>query len=77
MILHRIGALILVDRVKARAEVLGAIEKAEGNRARAAMLLEASERSLYRWVSELELGHAVDRLCKLRGFPVWPGPPRK
>jgi len=56
-----------------RALVVAALEVARGNRARAAPLLQVSERTLHRWIGELGLGARLDGLARERGWADAPG----
>lgn len=71
MSLHPIGALIQCEPAAAKAKILGALREANGNRAKAAKLLGAGDRSLYRWIERLEIWTDVDAIRE----PL-PAPPR-
>lgn len=71
------GALIVVDPDKAKAEILDAIDKAKGNRTHAANAIGATQRNLLRWIAKLDMWPDVDALCQEKGYTVQPGPPRK
>lgn len=73
----RIGALIVVAPDQARAEILAAIDAAEGNRTRAAEILGANLRTLQKWIERLGMYPDIDALCERKGYHVQPGPARK
>lgn len=73
----RIGALIVVDRELAKAEILKAIDDAKGNRSHAAKAMGVSIMALRKWIDKLELWQSVDLLCDGKGYMVQPGPSRK
>lgn len=71
MSLHEIGALIQREPATAKAKILDALREANGNRSKAAKLLSAGDRSLYRWIERLEIWSEVDAIRE----PL-PAPPR-
>ena len=71
MSLHEIGALIRCNPQLAKRKILDAISEANGNRERAARILRAGPRSLYRWIERLEIWSDVDAITD----PL-PAPPR-
>jgi transcriptional regulator with GAF, ATPase, and Fis domain len=73
----RIGALIVVDREKAKAEILAAIDDAKGNRTHAAKALGVPFTTLHNWIRRLELWPTIDELCSFKGYEVPLGAPRK
>jgi hypothetical protein len=74
--LTRMGGLIAYDPEKAKAEILAAIDAAQGNRTRAGKALGADYRTLVRWIGKLAMWPAVDALCERKGYDVQPGPGR-
>jgi transcriptional regulator with GAF, ATPase, and Fis domain len=72
-----LGCLVVVDPAAARRRLLDAIEASGGDRSKAATELGISHRQFYRLIARLGLWPAIDRLCRVRKFPVVPGPPRK
>jgi DNA-binding NtrC family response regulator len=77
MSLTPLGGLVAIDPAAARRRILDAVEASGGDRSKAATELGISHRQFYRLVSRLGLWPAIDRLCRVRQFPVVPGPPRK
>jgi DNA-binding NtrC family response regulator len=76
MITH-LGCLAVVDPTAVWCRILDAIEASSGNRLKAAAALGIPPRQLYRLIARLGMWPAIDRLCRVRKFPVVPGPPRK
>lgn len=71
MTLHEIGALIRTDPELAKTKILDALRATDGNRERAARVLGAGARSLYRWIERLGIWSEVDAIRE----PL-PAPPR-
>jgi DNA-binding NtrC family response regulator len=70
------GSLAHADPAKAKQRILHAIERAQGDRKKAAELLGTTHRSFYRIVDRLKFWDEIDKLVEERGFPRPAGPPR-
>jgi len=57
-----------------RALVIAALELTHGNRSRAAPLLRVTERTLHRWILDLDLSERLDALAVERGWVDASGP---
>lgn len=77
MVISKLGALIVLDRAKAISDILDAFTVAEGNRTKAAKILDIPLRSLHHYVKMLGLWPAIDSLCEAKGFTIKPGKCRK
>jgi len=74
--LSNMGALIKLDPAAAKAKIVAAFRQAEGNRTRAAKVLDVSERNFYRWVEKLGMWDELDGIVRANGWQVQHGPPR-
>lgn len=72
-----LGSLAHALPLEAKRRILSALTEAEGNRRRAAELLEVKHRSFYRIVDRLGMWPEIDALMNAHGFVATPGPPRK
>jgi transcriptional regulator with GAF, ATPase, and Fis domain len=73
----KIGALIVTDPERAKAEIIEVLRNAKGDRDKAAQALGLNTpRSLYRWIERLEMWAAVDKLAKEEKFVQRSGPLR-
>lgn len=77
MPLSNFGALIVVDPEEAKRRILRAFEESEGSRSGAAQAMDVPERTLYHWISKLQMEADIDRVCAENGFEVHRGAPRK
>jgi DNA-binding NtrC family response regulator len=71
-----LGSLAHADPEKAKARILHALDASQGDRKKAAELLDITHRSFYRIVERLRLWKEIDALMAENGYPVVPGPPR-
>lgn len=71
-----LGSLAHADPEKAKARILHALDASQGDRKKAAELLDITHRSFYRIVERLRLWREIDALMKEKGYPVVPGPLR-
>ena len=77
MTITKLGAQIILDRAEGIKQILDAFRRAEGNRTRAAEILEIPIRSLHHYCTSLGLWPAIDALCAAEGFKVKHGTKRK
>jgi hypothetical protein len=71
-----LGSLANADPERAKERILHALDASQGDRKKAAELLDITHRSFYRIVERLGLWKQIDALMKEKGYPVVPGPPR-
>ena len=72
----QLAALAAIDPERAVLAILDALEQGEGRRDRAARVLGVSQRTLYRWIGQLDAWDRIDAHLDALGHPRLPGPPR-
>jgi hypothetical protein len=74
--LSTLGALIVADPASAKKRIMHALLRARCDRVAAAIELETTYRSLYRYIDRLQLWPDIDQMIAENNFPVLRGPPR-